>query len=233
MVWVCRSASGAGCLPSEAVKRKVTAVISLGWAQQGEAPYLGFQNMIVLEGADYARFKTDLREHRARFALNDVEYAEQVLKISLNTFKKCVNSADRVALTRPTFLHLFANTGLRPKDYGLPLTLPAEDSPYGGMTSLTSTSSAAAISSIAVHSLPNRVPKVTSALPRSSPKADVPLTANCRPCRTWDLKRSRRGYGRACLGFRPGTRPTLSLRQVQTTWAVIERRVQHPACTHS
>jgi hypothetical protein len=152
MVWVCRSASGAGCLPSEAVKRKVTAVISLGWAQQGEAPYLGFQNMIVLEGADYARFKTDLREHRARFALNDVEYAEQVLKISLNTFKKCVNSADRVALTRPTFLHLFANTGLRPKDYGLPLTLPAEDSPYGGMTSLTSTSSAAAISSIAVHS---------------------------------------------------------------------------------
>src|SRR5436190_24393471 len=98
MVWVCRPASGAGCLPSEAVKRKVTAVISLGWAQQGEAPLpLGSKNMIVLEGVDYARFKTDLREHRAKFALNDVEYAEQVLKISLNTFKKCVNSPDRVA----------------------------------------------------------------------------------------------------------------------------------------
>jgi hypothetical protein len=120
-------------LPSEAVKRKVTAVISLGWAQQGDAPLpRGFENMIVLEGVDYARFKTDLREHRAKFALNDVEYAEQVLKISLNTFKKCINSPDRIALTRPTFLHLFANTGLRPKDYGLPLTLPAADSPYGG-----------------------------------------------------------------------------------------------------
>ena len=108
--------------------------------------------MIVLEGVDYARFKTDLREHRAKFALNDVEYAEQVLKISLNTFKKCVNSPDRVALTRPTFLHLFANTGLRPKDYGLPLSLPAETPHTVGMTSLTSNSSAAAISSIAVHS---------------------------------------------------------------------------------
>ena len=108
--------------------------------------------MIVLEGVDYARFKTDLREHRARFALNDVEYAEQILRISLNTFKKCINSPERVALTRPTFLHLFANTGLKPKDYGLPLTLPAEDSPYGGYDKSDFDLSAAAISSIAVHS---------------------------------------------------------------------------------
>jgi hypothetical protein len=78
------------------------------------------------------RFRADLREHRGRFALNDAEYAEQILKISLNTFKKCISSTDHVALTRPTFLHVFANTGLRPNDYGLSITLPTEDSPYGG-----------------------------------------------------------------------------------------------------
>ena len=79
----------------------------------------GVNVKIILEGDHYARFRADLLAHRDKFPLNDADYVDQVLKISLNTFKKCVNAAGHLALTRPTFLHIFVSTGLNPKDYGL------------------------------------------------------------------------------------------------------------------
>ena len=92
----------------------------------------GVNVKIILEGDHYARFRADLLAHRDKFPLNDADYVDQVLKISLNTFKKCVNAAGHLALTRPTFLHIFVSTGLNPKDYGLAMGLPTEGSLYGG-----------------------------------------------------------------------------------------------------
>jgi hypothetical protein len=88
---------------------------------------------ISLSGRGLDRFKADLRAHRETFSLNDADYADQVLKISLNTYKKCVQPGDEpLALKRHTFVNIFANTSLDPKRYGLGITLPTDTSPFGG-----------------------------------------------------------------------------------------------------
>ena len=89
---------------------------------------------ITLAGRQRERFKADLRTHRETFSLNDAEYADQVLKVSLNTYKKCVQpeSGGTLALKRHTFLSIFANTALDPKNYGLSIGLPSQVSPFGG-----------------------------------------------------------------------------------------------------
>ena len=64
---------------------------------------------ISLSARQRVRFRTDLLAHREAFSLNDAEYADQVLKVSLNTYKKCVQlSANKsLALKRHTLrLHL-------------------------------------------------------------------------------------------------------------------------------
>jgi hypothetical protein len=87
-----------------------------------------------LQGKLRDRFKADLLAHRETFSLNDAEYAVEVLKVSLNTFKKCVQSGGRKPLTlkRHTFVSIFANTGLDPKSYGLAMGVPSQASPFGG-----------------------------------------------------------------------------------------------------
>ena len=54
--------------------------------------------------------------------------------MSLNTYKKCVQSAGRgpLALKRHTFVSIFANTALNPKNYGLSIGVSSQASPYGG-----------------------------------------------------------------------------------------------------
>lgn len=87
-----------------------------------------------LSGRHRDRFMADLRRHRETFSLNDADYADQVLKVSLNTYKKCVlrNGNQPLALKRHTFLSIFANTALDPKNYGLSIGVPSRDSPFGG-----------------------------------------------------------------------------------------------------
>jgi len=86
-----------------------------------------------LSGRHLVRFSADLRAHRATFSLNDAEYADQILKISLNTFKKCVQpDGDGLLLKRNTVLNILANAGLNPRDYGLSITLPSQSSQFGG-----------------------------------------------------------------------------------------------------
>jgi hypothetical protein len=89
---------------------------------------------ISLAGRHRDRFSADLLAHRETFSLNDAEYADQVLKISLNTYKKCVQSTGRGALTlkRHTFINIFANTALDPKGYGLAISVPSQVSRFGG-----------------------------------------------------------------------------------------------------
>lgn len=89
---------------------------------------------IGLSGRQRDRFKADLRAHREAFSLNDADYADQVLRVSLNTYKKCVQSTGNrpLALKRHTFVSIFANTALDPKNYGLSIGVPSQVSPFGG-----------------------------------------------------------------------------------------------------
>jgi hypothetical protein len=87
---------------------------------------------ISLSGRQRDRFKADLQAHRETFALNDAEYADQVLKVSLNTYKKCVQSRGPLALKRHTFVSIFTHTALEPRNYGLSVGVPSQTSPFGG-----------------------------------------------------------------------------------------------------
>lgn len=89
---------------------------------------------ISLSGRQRERFQADLRAHRAMFSLNDAEYSDQVLKVSLNTYKKCMQATGRgaLALRRHTFISIFAGTALDPKNYGLAVSVPSQAAPYGG-----------------------------------------------------------------------------------------------------
>jgi len=89
---------------------------------------------ISLSGRQRVRFRTDLLAHREAFSLNDAEYADQVLKVSLNTYKKCVQvvGGGALALKRHTFVSIFTHTALDPKNYGLAIGVPSQISPFGG-----------------------------------------------------------------------------------------------------
>ena len=76
---------------------------------------------ISLSGRPRDRFKVDLQAHRETFSLDDGEYADQVLKVSLNTYKKCVQANGPLALKRHTFVNIFANTALDPRTMALRL----------------------------------------------------------------------------------------------------------------
>ena len=89
---------------------------------------------ITLAGRQRERFKADLLAHRETFSLNDAEYADQVLKVSLNTYKKCVQStrSGTLGLKRHTFVNIFANTALDPKNYGISIGVSSQASRFGG-----------------------------------------------------------------------------------------------------
>ena len=89
---------------------------------------------ISLSGRQRVRFRTDLLAHRETFSLNDAEYADQVLKVSLNTYKKCVqvSAHESLALKRHTFVCIFTHSALDPKNYGLSIGVPSQVSPFGG-----------------------------------------------------------------------------------------------------
>jgi hypothetical protein len=103
------------------------------WPDTAVYQYGGRMN-ISLFGRKRDRFSADLVAHRETYSLNDAEYADQVLKVSLNTYKKCVQSTDNGALTlkRHTFISIFANTALDPKNYGLAISVPSQVSRFGG-----------------------------------------------------------------------------------------------------
>jgi len=90
--------------------------------------------LISLEGYHRERFRKDLHNHREMFSLNDADYASQILKVSLNTLKRCLepNNKTALALKRSTFINVFANADMDPKRYGLAASLPTKVSQFGG-----------------------------------------------------------------------------------------------------
>ena len=89
---------------------------------------------ISLQGRQRQKLRGDLLAHRESFFLSDADYVARVLKVSLNTWKKCIVNEGGLplSLSRRTLLSIFANAGLNPRDYGLRITLPTRGSPFGG-----------------------------------------------------------------------------------------------------
>jgi hypothetical protein len=54
---------------------------------------------ILLTGHHRDSFVAALRAYRETFSISDAEFAEEVLKVSLNTYKKCVRSSESAPLT--------------------------------------------------------------------------------------------------------------------------------------
>lgn len=80
-------------------------------------------------------FRADLANHRARRSMTDADYAVRLLRVSLNTFKKCLlDEPTPLSMKRQTFVSIFINANLDPKRYGLDITLPNADAQYGGYT---------------------------------------------------------------------------------------------------
>ena len=89
---------------------------------------------LVLTAEARARLRRDLLKQRQATALTDAEFVSTVLKISLNTYKKCVQPEDDapLRLKRQTFINLFTHAGLSPHAYGLDLQLPENALRFGG-----------------------------------------------------------------------------------------------------
>jgi hypothetical protein len=91
---------------------------------------------LSISGKHREQFRKDLLADRAAYELTDAEYATDQLKISTNTYKKCVlpNPVDPLRLSRQTLARILRNAKLVASDYGVSLPLPELGSPFGGYT---------------------------------------------------------------------------------------------------
>lgn len=91
---------------------------------------------IVLSGRNRARFAEDLAAHRGECHENDADYARLILRISLNTLKKCLDpdQAEPLSLKRQTLIAICSGAGLEPAQYGLNVKLPSRGSQFGAYT---------------------------------------------------------------------------------------------------
>ncbi len=89
---------------------------------------------VELLGDDRVRFARDLVQHRDAYPIKDADYAERILSVSLNTYKRCINSEDfpRLAFKRHTFISIFQRAALDPARYGMNITLPSQSDRHGG-----------------------------------------------------------------------------------------------------
>ena len=91
---------------------------------------------LELPASHRRKFAEHLRRHRDRHSVTDLEYSDNILKVSINTYKKCLeaNAKAPLALQRATFVKLFENAQLEPSDYGMNFNLPLHNQAHGGYT---------------------------------------------------------------------------------------------------
>jgi hypothetical protein len=87
---------------------------------------------IEISGPKRAQLRAALLKSRAKSTLNDAEYVRQVLRVSLNTFKKCVGPDDPLMLTRQSFNRIVANGGLDPRGLGADVPVAGGSAEFGG-----------------------------------------------------------------------------------------------------
>lgn len=88
---------------------------------------------IELDDATRQRLRRDLMEHRATHPVSDLEYVRRVLKISLNTFKRCIaDTSGPLRVKRQTLRAIAGSLRLRTSDYPLPFVVPEPAALQGG-----------------------------------------------------------------------------------------------------
>jgi hypothetical protein len=90
--------------------------------------------LISLTAQQRAHFRDDILAHRSTFALTDADYVRDILRISLNTYKKCVGPGDELSMKRHSFNNIIANAGLVPARFGVNSAAPAQPTHFGGYT---------------------------------------------------------------------------------------------------
>ena len=87
----------------------------------------------ILKDSDLDHFVRDLRAHRARHSVNDYTYANDILKISLNTYKKCIQSpaVGELSLQRSKLINILSRADLDPGAYNLNIVLLGSDQRFG------------------------------------------------------------------------------------------------------
>ena len=90
--------------------------------------------MIIVSDAARTQLRQALLRHRQGFELSEAEYVKKVLKIALNTYKKCVEAPNgsELHLKRHTLVGLLKTTKLDPASLGVDLLLPEASDQYGG-----------------------------------------------------------------------------------------------------
>lgn len=86
-----------------------------------------------LTGKHLERFVRDLRKHRSGYAANDYTYANDVLKVSLNTYKKCIRSIEEgeLSLQRSKLINILSHADFDPTTYGLNVAIQGPDNRFG------------------------------------------------------------------------------------------------------
>lgn len=87
---------------------------------------------VILAGREREALRADLLADRERRGLTDLQYAQGVLKISLNTFRKCIGKSAELPLRRQSLTAILSRAGLKPSDYGLTMALPVASGLHGG-----------------------------------------------------------------------------------------------------
>ncbi len=87
----------------------------------------------ILKDSDLDHFVRDLRAHRARHSVNDYTYANDILNISLNTYKKCIQSpaVGELSLQRSKLINILSRADLDPGAYNLNIVLLGSDQRFG------------------------------------------------------------------------------------------------------
>ena len=90
--------------------------------------------MIVVSNAARVELRQALLRHRQGYELSEAEYVKKVLKIALNTYKRCIETpnGEDLHLKRPTLVGLLKTTKLDPSALGIELALPTAPDQYGG-----------------------------------------------------------------------------------------------------
>lgn len=88
---------------------------------------------VVIDATNRRRFRDALLNHRHSFPGNDHDYAARQLKISLNTYKRCIaEENEALRLKRQTLLKICRHASLPPGDFGVPLAGAVLANAYGG-----------------------------------------------------------------------------------------------------
>jgi hypothetical protein len=89
---------------------------------------------VTLTGENVVFFRKSLRTARSRSPLNDAEYARDILRVSLNTLKKCLADGPDLRLKQRVFNSIVSNAGLDINSFqSINLSLQPP-SLYGGYT---------------------------------------------------------------------------------------------------